>query len=170
MIPCKDVIKVIPHPHLLMPGHQQMVSTSKGCNQWLLLAKTLLNVALAGGNRSLVARTSRCGWAISYQVLHLMHLQYIRWCMKGGYCTLESKFSHVIGALYHDSKAWQFAPLPWNVVVVLGFIMVLNLHGQRHLTNGMISYKVYYVLFVSKLVTKVHHDSSTNVDKSFNVP
>ena len=56
---------VIPHPHLLVPGHQQMVSTSTGCNQWLpSLAKTLLKVALAGGNRSLVAHTSKCGLAI----------------------------------------------------------------------------------------------------------
>ena len=55
----------IPHPHLLVSDHQQTVSTSKGCNQWLSLAKTLLKVALAGGNRSLVARTSKCGWAHS---------------------------------------------------------------------------------------------------------
>ena len=45
-------------PHLLVSGHQRMVSTNKGCNQWLTLAKTLLKVALASGNRSLVARTT----------------------------------------------------------------------------------------------------------------
>ena len=41
-----------------------MVSTKKGCNQWLSLAKTLLKVALAGGNRLLIAPTSKCGRAI----------------------------------------------------------------------------------------------------------
>ena len=35
-----------------------MVSNNTSCNQWLSLAKTLLNVALVGMNRSLVARTS----------------------------------------------------------------------------------------------------------------
>ena len=52
-------------PTLIGAGHQRTVSTSKGCNQWFSLAKILLKVALAGGNRSLVARTSKCGWAIS---------------------------------------------------------------------------------------------------------
>ena len=52
---------VIVHPHLLV----RAVSTSTGCNQWLLLAKTLLKVALVGRTRSLVARTCKCGWAIS---------------------------------------------------------------------------------------------------------
>ena len=63
---------LIAHPHLLVPGHQRTVSTSKGCNQWLSLAKTLRKVALDGGNRSLVARTSKCGWAIrSKSPLHI---------------------------------------------------------------------------------------------------
>ena len=53
----------IAHLHLLVPGHQRTVSTSKSCNQWLSLAKTLLKVALVGGNRSLVACTSKCGQA-----------------------------------------------------------------------------------------------------------
>ena len=56
---------LIPHPHILVCGHQRTVSTSKGCNQWFSLAKTLLKVALAGGNRSLVAHTSKHGWAIT---------------------------------------------------------------------------------------------------------
>ena len=56
---------LIPHPHLLVPSHQRTVSTSKGCNQWLSLAKPLLKVALAGGNRSLLACTSKCEWGIS---------------------------------------------------------------------------------------------------------
>ena len=46
-------------------GHQRTMSIITGCNQWLSLAETLLKVALANGNRSLVARTSLCGWAIS---------------------------------------------------------------------------------------------------------
>ena len=45
-------------------GHQQTVGTSIGCNQWLSLAKSTLKVAPAGRNRSLVAYTSKCGWAI----------------------------------------------------------------------------------------------------------
>ena len=45
-------------------GHHWTVSTSTSCNEWLSLAKTLLKVALAGRNRSLIARTSKCGWAI----------------------------------------------------------------------------------------------------------
>ena len=57
------LLKFIPHSHLLVPCHQQTLSTSKSCNQWLSLGKTLLKVALVGGNRSLVARTSKCGWA-----------------------------------------------------------------------------------------------------------
>ena len=57
--------RVTSHPHKLVPGHQRTVSTNKVCNQWLSLAKTLLKVALAGGNRSLVARTSKCGWAFT---------------------------------------------------------------------------------------------------------
>ena len=52
-------------PHLVVSGHQQTVSTNNCCNQWLSLAKPLLKVVLGGGNRSLVARTSKCGWAIS---------------------------------------------------------------------------------------------------------
>ena len=57
---------LIPHPHLLVLGHQRTVSSSKGCNQWPSLAKTLLKVALAGGNCSLVARTSKCRWGITF--------------------------------------------------------------------------------------------------------
>ena len=56
---------LIARPHFLVPGRQRTVSTSKGCNQWLSLAKTLLKVALDGGNCLLVARTNMCGWAIS---------------------------------------------------------------------------------------------------------
>ena len=62
---CKWMVWLLARPHLLVNRHQRTVSTSKGCNQWLSLAKTLLKVALAGGDRSLVARTSKCGWAIS---------------------------------------------------------------------------------------------------------
>ena len=79
MPPSHLTYKLIPHPHLLVPCHQRTVSTSKGCNQWLSLAKTLLKVALAGGNRLLKARPGKCGWAISLQVrlkkhgLHTSH-------------------------------------------------------------------------------------------------
>ena len=51
-------------PTLTGAGHQRTVSTSTRCNQWLSLAITLLKVALAGRNRSLVACSSKCGWAI----------------------------------------------------------------------------------------------------------
>ena len=56
---------LIARPHLLVSGHQRTMSTSKGCNQWLSLAKTLLKVALVGGNRLLVACTSKCGLVIT---------------------------------------------------------------------------------------------------------
>ena len=46
-------------------GHQLTVSTSTGCNQWLSLAEPTLKVTPIGRNRSLVARTNMCGWAIS---------------------------------------------------------------------------------------------------------
>ena len=65
---------IISHPHLLVPSHQRTVSTSKGCKQWLSLTKTLLKVTLVGGNRSLVARTSKCGWAISVQIIAMLAL------------------------------------------------------------------------------------------------
>ena len=51
------------HPHT-GAGHQRTVSTNNDCNQWLSLAKTLLKMAIVGRNRSLVAHTSKCGWAI----------------------------------------------------------------------------------------------------------
>ena len=65
-ITCKLAVRVvltgdvIARPHFLVPSHQRAVSTIKGCNQWLSLAE-LLKLALAGGNCSLVARTSLCG-------------------------------------------------------------------------------------------------------------
>ena len=61
-------------PTLSGVGHQRTVSTSAACNQWLSLAKTLLKVALAGTNRSLVTRTSKCEWAItpSLSPLHIV--------------------------------------------------------------------------------------------------
>jgi hypothetical protein len=51
-------------PTLTGVGHQWTVSPSASCNQWLSLAKPCLKVLPAGRNRSLVARTSKCGWAI----------------------------------------------------------------------------------------------------------
>ena len=41
--------------------------TNIGYNQWLSLAKPTLKVPHASKNRSLVARTSKCGWAITPQ-------------------------------------------------------------------------------------------------------
>jgi hypothetical protein len=46
-------------------GRQWTEGTSIGCNQWLSLAKIALKVPRADRNRSLVARTSRCGECIS---------------------------------------------------------------------------------------------------------
>ena len=54
-------------PTLTSAGHQWTVSTSTGCNQWSSLARPTLKVAPAGRNCSLVARTNKCGWAISSQ-------------------------------------------------------------------------------------------------------
>ena len=67
-----DVTVTYSPPTLTGVGHQRTVSTSIGCNQWLSLAKTILKVALVGRNRSLVARTSKCGWAIIHAILLLM--------------------------------------------------------------------------------------------------
>jgi hypothetical protein len=53
-------------PTLTGVGHQWTVSTSIGCNQWLSPAKPTLKVPHVGRNRSLVVRTSKCGWAIRY--------------------------------------------------------------------------------------------------------
>ena len=50
---------------------QRMMSTNTSYNQWLSLAKTLLKVALDGRNRSLVARTNKCGWVINKQAIDL---------------------------------------------------------------------------------------------------
>jgi len=41
------------------------MSTNIGYIQWLFLVKPTLKVALVDRNRSLVAHTSKCGWAIS---------------------------------------------------------------------------------------------------------
>jgi hypothetical protein len=47
-----------------------------GCNQWLSLDKIALKVSHVGRNRSLVARTNRCG-----ECDELLHLQqYLRIC------------------------------------------------------------------------------------------
>jgi hypothetical protein len=53
-------------PTLTGVGHQWTVSTSIGCKQWLSPAKPTLKVPHVGRNRSLVVRTSKCGWAIRY--------------------------------------------------------------------------------------------------------
>ena len=50
---------------LIGAGHQRTVSTITGYKQWFSLTKSTLNVTLVGRNRSLMARTSKCGWAIS---------------------------------------------------------------------------------------------------------
>ena len=78
-VQCEElrISHLIARPHLLVPDHQRTVSTSKGCNQWLSLAKTLLKVALAGGNRSLVACTSKCGRAIT--LLLVVTMPYACW-------------------------------------------------------------------------------------------
>ena len=64
VVPC---CLLIAHLHILVRATSARMSTSIGCNQWLSLAKPALKVTPASRNRSLVARTSMCGWAISYQ-------------------------------------------------------------------------------------------------------
>ena len=50
-------------------GHQWTVSTNIDCcNQWLSLAKPVLKVIPVGGNRLLVVRPSKCGWAMSHTI------------------------------------------------------------------------------------------------------
>ena len=53
-------------PTLTGAGHQWTVNTNTSCNQWLSLAKPVLKVAHASRHRSLVLRTSKCMWAISW--------------------------------------------------------------------------------------------------------
>ena len=48
-----------------LSGYQWTVSTSTSYIQWLSLAKRTLKVTPTGRNRSLVARTNKCGWAIT---------------------------------------------------------------------------------------------------------
>ena len=67
-------------PTLTGAGQQQTVSTNTGCNQWLSLVETLLKVALVGRHRSLVANTSKCGWAINpppFRGIHRIYLESI---------------------------------------------------------------------------------------------
>ena len=45
-----------------------MVPNSNDYIEWLSLVKPILKVVRAGKNCSLVARTSKCGWAISHHL------------------------------------------------------------------------------------------------------
>ena len=51
------------------------------CNQLLSLAEESLSVAHAGRNRSMVARTSMCGWAIKSQLILICTNQYVNHMM-----------------------------------------------------------------------------------------
>ena len=82
-----------------MSGHKRTATTSKGCNHWLLMANTLLKVALAGGNRSMVARTSKCGWAFTP----------LRSCTKSHAIFY---FKKRVEAL--DRRWWQFGDNDWG--------------------------------------------------------
>ena len=64
-------------PTLIGAGHQRTVSTNTGCKQWFSLARTLLKVALVGRDCSLVARTSKCGWAISHPPTQVGYQSYL---------------------------------------------------------------------------------------------
>jgi hypothetical protein len=57
-------------PTLVGVGHQWTVSTSTTYNQWFLLAKSALTMSLVGRNRSLVADTNLCGWALIQEPTH----------------------------------------------------------------------------------------------------
>ena len=46
---------------LIGVGHELMVSTNTSYIQWFSLAKPTSKVTPTGGNRSLVAHTSKCG-------------------------------------------------------------------------------------------------------------
>ena len=55
-------------PTFTSAGYQWIVSTNTGYNQWLSLAKPTLKVVPASMIRSLLTRTSKCGWAITQKV------------------------------------------------------------------------------------------------------
>ena len=61
-------------PTLIGVGHQWTENTKIGRNQWLTLAKIATKVPHAGRNRSLVARTSRCGECMSS---HCLAVEYV---------------------------------------------------------------------------------------------
>ena len=60
------VYGLIAHPHLLMwANNERWVPTLAATNQWFSMINLILKVVPIGRNRSLVANTSKCGWAIS---------------------------------------------------------------------------------------------------------
>jgi len=69
-----SVLETYSPPTLTGVGHQWTDGINGGCNQWLSLAKLALEVPHAGRNRSLVARSNRCGECIKTSTFKPCHL------------------------------------------------------------------------------------------------
>ena len=117
-------------PPTLTGAMPPTVSTIKGCNQWLSLAKTLLKVALVGGNCSLVARTSKCEWAIRCKILQQCHE------------------IHAYDVECHRHNTWV-----WRLLVVLLFALFLEMRWKGLLEKCGNAFRAF--LFVFSLVSKL---------------
>ena len=60
--------KIYSPPTLTSVGHRWTASTNTQLQRWLSLAKPTLKVAPPNRNRSPVAPTSKCGWAINLHI------------------------------------------------------------------------------------------------------
>jgi hypothetical protein len=94
------------HTHLQVTTHHQWtVNTNTGCNQWLSFATSALKKAApVGRNRSLVACTSMCGWAIRW--LKSSHTK----ASISASCPLKTRLlsrSQVALKVTHSCKSWR---------------------------------------------------------------
>ena len=70
-----NLLQLIAHPHILVRATNErwelaLVATSG--SHWLSLVEPTLKVAPVGRNRSLIARTNVCGWALTFSFRKLI--------------------------------------------------------------------------------------------------
>ena len=113
-------------PTLIGAGHQWTVPTNTNYIHWLTLTKSTLKVALAGSNRTLAARISKCGWAIRYVgaiqfVLHILqHLPIESSKQQKKNCYMSKS------TMEHQQKSdWKIKP-PHYLVIVIGNCMFFD--------------------------------------------